>query len=101
MDLLEERLRANEEVYFLESRPFNHNTRGKYCSRKRLYGLFCAHCHGEKGNGDDKTITIGGGYPAAPPAYNTLKDRKPGSVFHTITLMVKMLSGPHTFTAIR
>ena len=60
---------------------------------KKLYEMFCAHCHGEKGNGDGKTITIGG-YPAAPPAYNTLKDRKPGSIFHTIT-HGKNAMGPH------
>ena len=60
---------------------------------KRLYGLFCAHCHGDKGNGDGLVITAGG-YPAAPPAYNTLKDRKPGSVFHTIT-HGKNAMGPH------
>ena len=60
---------------------------------KRLYGLFCAHCHGDKGNGDGKVITVGG-YPAAPSPYNTLKDRTPGSVFHTIT-HGKNAMGPH------
>ena len=90
----EERLRANEEVslpknYYLNTSDKENNI----AEGKRLYGIFCAHCHGEKGNGDGKTITIGG-YPAAPPAYNTLKDRKPGSVFHTIT-HGKNAMGPH------
>jgi len=44
----------------------------------------CTHCHGAKGDGDGKVITVGG-YPSEPPAYNTLKDRTLGSIFHTIT----------------
>jgi len=89
-----ERIRAGEEVllpshYFSSSQLQKENI----AEGKRLYGLFCAHCHGDKGNGDGKVITVGG-YPAAPPAYNTLKDRKPGSVFHTIT-HGKNAMGPH------
>ena len=90
----EERIRAGEEVllpkhyYSKESIQESNTAEGK-----RLYGLFCAHCHGDKGNGDGLVITAGG-YPAAPPAYNTLKDRKPGSVFHTITYG-KNAMGPH------
>ena len=90
----EERIRAGEEVslpkhYYLKESNQEANT----AEGKRLYGLFCAHCHGDKGNGDGLVITVGG-YPAAPPAYNTLKDRKPGSVFHTITYG-KNAMGPH------
>lgn len=49
----------------------------------------CTHCHGEKGEGDGKVITVGE-YPATPPAYNTLKEadgsfKTLGSIFHTIT----------------
>ena len=91
----EERIRAGEEVvlpnhYYLSSDVEKSNI----AEGKRLYGLFCAHCHGDKGNGDGKVITVGG-YPAAPPAYNTLKDRNPGSVFHTITYG-KNAMGPHS-----
>ena len=90
----EERLRANEEVSLPKNYYLNISDKeNNIAEGKRLYGIFCAHCHGEKGNGDGKTITIGG-YPAAPPAYNTLKDRKPGSVFHTIT-HGKNAMGPH------
>lgn len=91
----DERIRANDEVY-LPSHYFGSEDTQKenIAEGKRLYGLFCAHCHGEKGNGDGKVITVGG-YPAAPPAYNTLKDRKPGSVFHTIT-HGKNAMGPHS-----
>ena len=90
----DERIRAGEQVY-LPSHYYNDDDIKKInvSEGKRLYTIFCAHCHGKKGNGDGKVITVGG-YPAAPPAYNTLKDRKPGSVFHTIT-HGKNAMGPH------
>ena len=40
---------------------------------KRLYNLMCTHCHGAKGEGDGKVITVGE-YPSTPPAYTTLKE---------------------------
>lgn len=90
----EERIRAGNEV-FLPAHYYNDldKQESNIAEGKRLYGLFCAHCHGDKGNGDGKVITVGG-YPAAPPAYNTIKDRTPGSVFHTIT-HGKNAMGPH------
>ena len=90
----DERIRAGEQVY-LPSHYYNDEDlkKNNVSEGKRLYAIFCAHCHGKKGNGDGKVITVGG-YPAAPPAYNTLKDRKPGSVFHTIT-HGKNAMGPH------
>lgn len=90
----DERIRAGEQVY-LPSHYYNDEDikKNNVSEGKRLYTIFCAHCHGKKGNGDGKVITVGG-YPAAPPAYNTLKDRKPGSVFHTIT-HGKNAMGPH------
>lgn len=90
----EERIKAGEEVFLPEYYYSSSETQeANIAEGKRLYGLFCAHCHGDKGNGDGKVITVGG-YPAAPPAYNNLKDRKPGSVFHTITYG-KNAMGPH------
>ena len=91
----DERIRAGQEVV-LPTRYYNNDDIAKenIADGKRLYGLFCAHCHGDKGNGDGKVITVGG-YPAAPPAYNTLQDRTPGSVFHTIT-HGKNAMGPHS-----
>jgi mono/diheme cytochrome c family protein len=90
----EERIRAGEEVnlpsYYTKS---DVAIESNIKEGKRLYGVFCSHCHGDKGNGDGKVITVGG-YPAAPPAYNTLKDRTLGSVFHTITYG-KNAMGPH------
>ena len=90
----DERIRAGQEVV-LPTHYYNNDdiAKANIAEGKRLYGLFCAHCHGDKGNGDGKVITVGG-YPAAPPAYNTLKDRTPGSVFHTIT-HGKNAMGPH------
>ena len=90
----EERIRAGKEVnmpalYTSDELTIKSNLE----EGKRLYGIFCSHCHGEKGAGDGKVITVGG-YPAAPPAYNTLQDRTPGSVFHTITYG-KGGMGPH------
>ena len=90
----EDRIKAGEEVFLPEHYYSSSEIQESNIEEgKRLYGLFCAHCHGDKGNGDGKVITVGG-YPAAPPAYNTLKDRKPGSVFHTITYG-KNAMGPH------
>tara|TARA_B100001287_G_scaffold158053_1_gene132862 strand:- start:306 stop:983 length:678 start_codon:yes stop_codon:yes gene_type:complete len=90
----DERIRAGEEVY-LPSHYYKTEVikKSNINEGKRLYNVFCAHCHGKKGNGDGKVITVGG-YPAAPPAYNTLQDRKPGSIFHTIT-HGKNAMGPH------
>ena len=91
----DERIRAGQEVV-LPTHYYNNDdiAKANISEGKRLYGLFCAHCHGDKGNGDGKVITVGG-YPAAPPAYNTLQDRTPGSVFHTIT-HGKNAMGPHS-----
>ena len=91
----DERIRAGQEV-LLPTHYYNNDdiAKANIAEGKRLYGLFCAHCHGDKGNGDGKVITVGG-YPAAPPAYNTLQDRTPGSVFHTIT-HGKNAMGPHS-----
>jgi mono/diheme cytochrome c family protein len=90
----EERIRAGAEVklplYYTKTESAIESNINE---GKRLYGVFCSHCHGDKGAGDGKVITVGG-YPAVPPAYNTLKDRTPGSVFHTIT-HGKNAMGPH------
>jgi len=81
----DERIRAGKEVsipsYYISDTLIAAENAGE---GKRLYDLMCAHCHGLKGEGDGKVITVGG-YPSEPPAYNTLKDRTLGSIFHTIT----------------
>ena len=61
---------------------------------KVLYGNFCIHCHGEKGDGQG-TVVTNGGYPP-PPAYNGpgLKDLPAGKIFYSITYG-KGLMGSH------
>ncbi|MCB0736441.1 MAG: cytochrome c [Bacteroidetes bacterium] len=58
---------------------------------KRLYNLYCDHCHNETGGGQTKLADVG----FAPQAYYTgLKDRTEGSIYHTI-LYGKGAMGPH------
>ena len=60
---------------------------------KKLYEVFCLHCHGEKGAGDGKVVAASGEL-IVPPSYESLKDRTIGSLFHTIT-HGKNAMGPH------
>ena len=86
----DERIRAGKEVsipnYYISDSSF---AAGNVAEGKRLYELMCAHCHGAKGAGDGKVITVGQ-YPSVPPAYNTLKDRTLGQYF-ILLHMVKTL----------
>ena len=67
---------------------------------KRLYGIYCMHCHGEKGNGDGALIATGKFPP--PPSYyagkssrgGDMKDLTDGKIFHTITYGVNLM-GAH------
>lgn len=53
---------------------------------KDLYGLFCIHCHGEKGDGQGTVVTNSFGKFPPPPAYNgALKDLPAGTIFYSIT----------------
>ncbi|MEN2992531.1 MAG: cytochrome c [Bacteroidia bacterium] len=61
---------------------------------KRLYSLYCIHCHGEKGNGRG-ILVESGKYPAVPSYYGPqLKDLPEGKMFHSITYG-KNLMGSH------
>ncbi len=61
---------------------------------KRLYELYCIHCHGEKGNGQG-TIVQAEKFPAPPSYYGPqLKDLPEGKMFHSITYG-KNLMGSH------
>ena len=90
----EERIRASNEVtipnfYISDSLLANqHADEGK-----KLYTVFCAHCHGDKGAGDGKVVAASGDL-IVPPSYESLKDRTLGSIFHTIT-HGKNAMGPH------
>lgn len=60
---------------------------------KVIFERFCQQCHGAKGQGDGKVITIGNHPP--PGAYDgALKDLSEGKMFHTITYG-KGVMGPH------
>ncbi len=67
---------------------------------KRLFTIYCMHCHGETGNGDGSLIATGKFPP--PPSYyagkssrgGDMKDLTDGKIFHTITYGVNLM-GPH------
>ncbi len=62
---------------------------------KRLYGNFCIHCHGEKGDGQGSVVTNSNGKFPPPPSYtNQLKDLPAGQIFYSITYG-KGLMGSH------
>lgn len=60
---------------------------------KRLYNLYCDHCHGESGNGNGSLVE-GGKIPSMGEYYGKLADRTAGSIYHTITLG-KGIMGSH------
>ncbi|MGB0432665.1 MAG: c-type cytochrome, partial [Bacteroidia bacterium] len=60
---------------------------------KRLYNLYCDHCHGEKGDGNGSLVEAGK-IPSMGEYYGKLADRTEGSIFHTITLG-KGIMGSH------
>lgn len=53
---------------------------------KELYLIYCAVCHGKKGDGNG-TLPESGKYPAQPPSYidGPKKDLPQGTIFHVIT----------------
>ena len=67
---------------------------------KRLYGIYCMHCHGESGQADGSLIATGKFPP--PPTYTTakssrggeMKDLTDGKIFHTITYGINLM-GSH------
>lgn len=51
---------------------------------KAFYGIFCDHCHGEKGDGNGPMVSKGV-YPVTPPSYSgAAKDLSAGEIYHTI-----------------
>ena len=51
---------------------------------KRLYNLYCDHCHGMTGDGKGSLVE-GGKIPTPGEYYSKLADRTVGSMYHTIT----------------
>lgn len=60
---------------------------------KELYGMFCVHCHGKKGQGDG-SIVQNDKFPPLPVKFAPGLDISEGKMFHTITYG-KGLMGPH------
>lgn len=50
---------------------------------KRLYEIFCTHCHGAEGKGDGKMVQ-NGKFPPPPSYSGTLKSLEEGKMFHSI-----------------
>ena len=67
---------------------------------KRLYDIYCMHCHGEAGAADGSLIATGK-YPP-PPSYvsgkssrgGDMKDLTDGKIYHTITYGINLM-GSH------
>lgn len=67
---------------------------------KRLYGIYCMHCHGETGNADGALIATGKFPP--PPSYyagkssrgGEVKDLPDGKIYHAITYGINLM-GSH------
>lgn len=62
---------------------------------KVLYGQFCIHCHGAKGDGQGSVVANSNGAYPPPPSYtNQLKDKPAGQIFFSMTYG-KGLMGSH------
>ena len=80
--------------------PFKSNDEN-LAKGKKLYGMFCAHCHGEKGDGAG---SISHPVYGAIPAYSdelkirrtgkTMKELKAGNIYHAIYYGLNAM-GPH------
>ncbi len=60
---------------------------------KRLFEIYCIHCHGSEGKGDG-TMVQNGKFPPPPSYSNQLKDLPEGKMFFSITYG-KNLMGSH------
>lgn len=60
---------------------------------KRLFNLYCAHCHGEKGDGQGWLVT-GGKFGGVPSYQAQLKDLPEGKMYHTL-MYGKNMMGSH------
>lgn len=61
---------------------------------KELYGKFCQHCHGEKGEGDGGVVK-NGNYPQPPSYTGALKDLPEGKIFHSLVYGKNIAMGSH------
>jgi len=78
---LEERTRAGREL----TNPLEAD-QAAITSGKQLYGIYCASCHGEKGDGSGYLVT--GGmypYPVRTLVSAEMAVRPDGEIYHTVT----------------
>ena len=92
----EDYLRAGVEL----NNPFESNEEN-IAKGKELYGMFCAHCHGEKGDGAGSiTHPVYGAIPAYSDDLmirrtgKTMKELKAGNIYHAIYYGLNAM-GPH------
>lgn len=60
---------------------------------KRLFEIFCMHCHGAQGKGDGMMV-MNGKFPPPPSYSGPLKDLTVGKMFHTLQYGKNMM-GSH------
>ncbi len=72
--------------------PLAHNDEN-LAEGKRLFEIFCIHCHGAQGKGDG-SIVANGKFPPPPSYSGPLKDLPEGKMFWTLTYG-KNLMGSH------
>ena len=64
---------------------------------EQVYGVFCASCHGEKGDGKGHLFTSGVyKYPVRTLVSEEMNQRPDGEIYHTITLGFGVM-GAHGF----
>ena len=87
-----ERLRAGKE-YTTPEQFINNKQAIK--EGKRLYGIFCSHCHGDDGKGNGPVYKVSKEIIACPDLTDvTTEIQSQGAIFHVIT-HGKGIMGPH------
>jgi mono/diheme cytochrome c family protein len=88
----EERERAGREL----SNPIE-SSESNLIRGRQVYGIFCASCHGESGDGKGYLVNSGGyKYPVRTLISEEMEQRPDGEIFHAITLGFGVM-GPHGF----
>jgi mono/diheme cytochrome c family protein len=89
---VDERTRAGRELV----NPLE-NTAENFARGGEAYGVFCAQCHGENGDGKGHLVRSGVyKYPVRTLVSDEMKKRPDGEIFHTITLGFGVM-GAHGF----
>jgi mono/diheme cytochrome c family protein len=87
----EDRVRAMKEIV---KSPFSFSE-AEIVEGKNLYTIYCATCHGEKGDGKGYLVRENGGkYPAAPANFlsDDLKNSTEGRYYYALMHGVRMMN---------